>query len=209
LAAASFAGDDAGVSDVDEARRLAERLVGGLGRRWVHVQGVAAAAEELAAGLPTGDRARLVTSAWLHDIGYAPELVRSGLHPIDGAAHLAALDRFDPVVVSLVAHHTGAAFEAEERGLADSMLAYPRPPTHLLDRLTTSDLLTGPDGRRMLPRDRIEEILRRYPPGDPVHQAVTRSAPTLIEAADTILEQSADVRSDPAVIERVGDPKTH
>ena len=30
----------------------------------------------------------LVAAAWLHDIGYAPELVETGFHPLDGARYL-------------------------------------------------------------------------------------------------------------------------
>jgi hypothetical protein len=32
----------------------------------------------------------LVAAAWLHDIGYAPELAKTGFHPLDGSAALAA-----------------------------------------------------------------------------------------------------------------------
>lgn len=37
------------------------------------------------------DRDLLVAAAWLHDIGYAPELRDTGFHPLDGARHLEAL----------------------------------------------------------------------------------------------------------------------
>jgi putative nucleotidyltransferase with HDIG domain len=53
----------------------------------------------------------------LHDIGYAPSLVATGFHPVDGARFLRAQGTPE-VVVSLVAHHSGAVFEAEQRGLA-------------------------------------------------------------------------------------------
>jgi HD domain len=56
-----------------------------LPRRWAHVQGVAARARSLAPVLGT-DAELLEAAAWLHDIGYAPSLVATGLHSLDGAA---------------------------------------------------------------------------------------------------------------------------
>jgi HD superfamily phosphodiesterase len=46
-----------------------------------HVQAVAARAAELAASVEPVDRALLVAAAWLHDIGYAPDLIVTGFHP--------------------------------------------------------------------------------------------------------------------------------
>jgi len=57
----------------------------------------------------------VVSAAWLHDVGCAVVAQDSGLHALDGARYLAGLGA-DPVVVSLVAFHTGAEYEAEEGG---------------------------------------------------------------------------------------------
>ena len=68
----------------DVARSLLEEP---LPRRWAHTQGVAATARGLAPVL--GPDADLVTAAaWLHDIGYAPDVAATGFHPLDGARHL-------------------------------------------------------------------------------------------------------------------------
>src|SRR4051794_3742051 len=93
-----------------QAREEAERLVKPLGRRWQHVQAVAARALEVceATGLDAGV---LVSAAWLHDVGYAPEVFVTGFHPLDGARHLRSL-RFRGPVPELVAHHSCARFEA-------------------------------------------------------------------------------------------------
>ena len=68
------------------AERLARTLLEGpLPRRWAHVQGVAAQARSLAPML--GDDADLLeAAAWLHDIGYAPDLAKTGFHPLDGGS---------------------------------------------------------------------------------------------------------------------------
>ena len=70
------------------ARDLADDLLGRLDGRWRHTQGVARTAAAAAAAVPAADRPVLVAAAWLHDIGYAEPLRRSGFHPLDGAWHL-------------------------------------------------------------------------------------------------------------------------
>ena len=51
-----------------------------------------------------------------------------------------------PIVISLVAFHTGAEFEAEERGLARELATVPRPDQGLLDALILCDLTVSPTG---------------------------------------------------------------
>src|SRR5262245_13406517 len=160
------------------ARVIAEQRLGSVTPRWAHVQGVAAAAELLTAGLTTHDAEAVLTAAWLHDVGYAPSLRSTGFHPVDGAVFVRA-QGFPAVVVSLVAYHTGAVFEARERGLLDALGEFAEPPRLLLDVLTCADLITGPEGSRVRPPDRVSEILSRYPDDDPVHRAIERAAPTL------------------------------
>ena len=55
-----------------------------LPRRWAHTPGVAAQVRSL--GPILGRDADLVeAAAWVHDIGYSPELIATGFHPLDGA----------------------------------------------------------------------------------------------------------------------------
>ncbi|MFC9908282.1 HD domain-containing protein [Streptomyces sp. NPDC127197] len=80
-----------GLDTPQGAAELAESLLPPLGNRWLHTQAVAARAREASAAVPEGDRDLLVAAAWLHDIGYAPELRLTGFHPLDGARHLETL----------------------------------------------------------------------------------------------------------------------
>ena len=57
-------------------------LADSLPRRWSHVQGVAARARTLKPSLGT-DADLIEAAAWLHDIGYLPELAHTGLHGLD------------------------------------------------------------------------------------------------------------------------------
>jgi putative nucleotidyltransferase with HDIG domain len=121
------------------ARVMAEERLGSFAARWAHVRGVAAAAELMAAGLAAMDADAVVAAAWLHDVGYAPSVWSTSFHPVDGAVFVRA-EGFPAVVVSLVAYHTGAAFEARERGLSDALAEFPEPPELLLDVLTCADM---------------------------------------------------------------------
>lgn len=170
---------------VPQARATAEGLLAPLKRRWRHVQGVARRAQRFTAGLDPAASDVLVASAWLHDVGYAPDLVNTGLHPLDGARFLRN-NGWPTDVVELVAHHSGAEIEAEERGLAAEMAEFSRPPQELLDRLTAVDMTTSPDGEPIPARQRITEILERYKPDHVVHRAVSRSGPMLIETAERV-----------------------
>ncbi|TXI65336.1 HD domain-containing protein [Mycolicibacterium mageritense] len=178
-----------------DPRRIAEQFLADvLPRRWSHTIGVASVAADLADILAPEKADTIVAAAWLHDIGYAPSLVRTGFHPLDGAAYLAthiAPGAISAEVVNLVAHHTGAAFEARERGLNDAMVGYPAPTGDLLAILSCADLCTGPDGAPVDPGARIAEVLARYPAGDPVHRAISASGPGLVAEARTILDEAA------------------
>ncbi len=87
-------------------------------RRWAHVRGVAARARGLAPVLgPDADLPE--AAAWLHDIGYAPDLAVTGLHQLDRARYLRDAQHADAMLCRLVAYHSCAIIEAGERGLAD------------------------------------------------------------------------------------------
>lgn len=111
----------------ERARAVAEARLEPLATRLAHVRGVAAAADRLVSRIDPLEADALIAAAWLHDVGYAPSLRATGFHPVDGAAFVRA-EHFPPVVVSLVAYHTGAMFEARERGLSDVLAEFPQPP---------------------------------------------------------------------------------
>jgi HD domain len=150
--------------------------------RWAHTQGVAAQAR--AVGPVLGwDTDLIEAAAWLHDIGYAPELAVTGFHPLDGARYLRDTEGAAAAVCVLVAHHTGAVAEAAERGLSEPLLAEFPLDGRLGEQViavTYCDLTTGPRGERLSAEERIAEILSRYEPDSPVYRAVQASAPWLL-----------------------------
>lgn len=150
-------------------------------RRWAHCQGVARQAAAICDAV--GDHGPAVESAaWLHDIGYAAPLVDSGFHPLDGARYLRDSGFGTRPLWTLVAHHTCALVEAEERGL-DQVLAAEFPAgdadPFAVAALTYCDVTTGPDGHPVDVDERIAEILTRYGPDHVVHRSITRAAPSL------------------------------
>lgn len=163
------------------AYELAESLLAEpLPRRWAHTRGVAARAESLAPIL--GDNAEaLGAAAVLHDIGYAPAVARTGFHPLDGARHLRTLPAVDERVVGLVANHSFALMEAEERGLHEALAAeFPQLADELLvDALVYCDMTTTPDGTPTTSYARVEEILGRYGTDSVVGRFIRRAAPAI------------------------------
>ncbi|SDJ77710.1 HD domain-containing protein [Streptomyces indicus] len=172
------------------AAALAESLLPPLGNRWLHTQAVAAKAQEVSSAVPEDERDLLVAAAWLHDLGYAPELRDTGFHPLDGARHLASLGAPDRLV-RLVAHHSGAVYEAEQRGLSAELSAYEREDSPLLDALIYADMTTGPAGQRFDFDARMDEILDRYEPGSVVHTAISKARPYLKDAVSRTLSRIA------------------
>jgi len=175
------------------AAALAESLLPPLGNRWLHTQAVAGRAREIAAAVPENERDLLESAAWLHDLGYATELRVTGFHPLDGARHLESLGA-SRRLVCLVAHHSGAVFEAEQRGLLEELETYEREDSSLLDALIYADMTTGPAGESFDFDMRMDEILVRYEPGSVVHTAISKARPYLAAAVQRVrhrLEASA------------------
>jgi putative nucleotidyltransferase with HDIG domain len=165
-----------------------------LPRRWAHSLGVAQRAASLRPILgPDADV--LEAAAVLHDIGYSPSLVVTGFHPLDGARFLRGQGG-DERVVRLVAHHSCALLEAEERGLREELeteFELERPG--LVDALIFCDMTTTPDGGITTPTARLDEIVSRYGSDTIVGHFIQRAAPEIHAATDRIEERLATADS--------------
>jgi hypothetical protein len=176
--------------DVIAARDLARRLLEEpLPHRWAHSQGVAAQAARLAPIL--GKDAGLVeAAAWLHDIGYSPAVAGTGFHPLDGARYLRDDEGADARLCNLVAYHSCALIEAEERGLDRELTSEFTPEAdELVDALLYSDMTTTPDGHRTTARQRLTEILSRYGPDHIVTRSITRATPVILSTVAAVEER--------------------
>jgi hypothetical protein len=169
------------------AEELAHNLLEDtLPRRWAHVQGVATRARSLAPAF-AADQELLEAAAWLHDVGYLPELARTGLHALDGARYLRDVQHARPELCRLVAHHSCAVIEAEERDLADVLRReFEPPPQPLADALTFCDMTTSPDGEPTNVDRRLAEILHRYGSDHLVSRSIRRATPMIIRAVGQV-----------------------
>jgi putative nucleotidyltransferase with HDIG domain len=160
----------------------AETMLAPLGRRWQHVQGVATRARDVASALPELERLWLVAAAYLHDIGYGPGLELTGLHQLDGARHLRSIGA--PERLSrLVAHHSCARFEAEERSLWSTLSGeFAAEESPVADALAFCDLVTDGAGEFVDIDRRLADIRARYAPDDLVVRALARSEACMREA---------------------------
>jgi putative nucleotidyltransferase with HDIG domain len=162
-----------------------------LPRLWAHSQGVAARARGLAPVLGA-DADLLEAAAWLHDIGYAPALALTGLHQLDGARYLRDAQHADALLCRLVAHHSCAIVEAEERGLADVLsLEFEPAPDALSSVLTYCDMTTSPDGELVPVDRRLTEIHDRYGPGHLVSRSIQRATPMILRAVEQVHHRAA------------------
>jgi len=182
------------VERVRWARDLAEGILAApLPRRWAHSAGVGRKAETVAHLLSEPDGYAVVCAAWLHDVGYAPAVVATGLHSLDGARHLRDVHRVDPLVCRLVAYHSCAQVEAGNRGLADELAAEFAPPDGALaDAVTYADMTTSPDGDPVDVATRLAEILTRYPPEDVVHRSIAAARGEITAAVRRVEAALAD-----------------
>lgn len=171
-------------STIVAAESLARELLAPLGDRWRHTQGVAARAYELVEAVPDEDRELLVVAAWCHDLGYAPALVDVGFHPIDGARFLACRGD-DRRLCALIAHHSAAGVEADERGLVAELAEWKREEGPVADALWTADMTTGPRGEYLHYADRLAEIVSRYQPDSPVTRAMISARPLIEDAIES------------------------
>ena len=157
------------------------------------------------------DAELLEAAAWLHDIGYLPDLARTGLHGLDGARYLRDVQHADPMLCRLVAHHSCAVIEAEERGLADLLRREFAPAAAAAGR--RADLLRHDHqprrraGARDQPPGRDPRPLRLRSPGQPVdpprHPADPRGRrPRPRQQALTTAEQRSPTPAHP----RYGEP---
>lgn len=175
---------------------IAAALLGDDRDRFLHVTGVAIAAAHAAAAVPAEDAELLVAAGWLHDIGYAPALMDTGFHPLDGARYLRRIGAPDRLC-RLVAQHTASQIEAEARGLlAVLMEEFPTEESATADALTFADLTTGPAGRPVSAVERLGEILVRYPSHHVVHESIERATPTLMATVARVEARLAEIDID-------------
>jgi hypothetical protein len=181
------------VDQAERARDLARLLLAeSIPRRWSHSQGVGRKAESVA-HLVGDDASALVSAAWLHDVGYAPDLVVTGMHQLDGARYLRDVAHVDNLICRLVAHHSCAFIEARNRGLSDQ-LASEFPPVEGLasHAITYADMTTTPDGEPTEVELRLAEILARYGDGDLVAESIREASPLIIDSVRVIAAALAE-----------------
>lgn len=184
------------MDQVERARDVARQLLAEpIPRRWAHSQGVGHKAESVA-HLVGNDASALVAAAWMHDIGYSPDLVVTGMHQLDGARYLRDVVGADDVICRLVAHHSCAIIEGRNRGLSDQLTAeFPPVGGLLADAITYADMTTTPDGEPVEAERRLAEILSRYGDGDLVAESIREASPSIIESVRVITGKLAEGRA--------------
>jgi hypothetical protein len=130
---------------IREAETLARRLLSDDSDRLAHCRYAAELAALAVDALGLQDAESIVAAAWLHDIGHASGLARTGFHPLDGALHLAS-EGWPHATVLLVAHHSHAAVLAPYFGVESQMAVLDHVPGEADDILAFADVRSGPTG---------------------------------------------------------------
>ena len=116
-------------------------------------------------------------TAWVHDVGHAPDLaitafiLSTGALPRDHGARKR--------VVDLVAFHSSAWAEAQEYGVADELAEFEDERTLTRDLLWYCDMTTGPDGADL---DSRTAWLRCGSATAPITTSLARSMPAWTSA---------------------------
>jgi hypothetical protein len=156
--------------------------------------GVVERAREVAGVLEAEDAELLIAAAYGHDVGYAPELVRTGFHPLDGARFVR--DHGFERLAGLVAYHCASEAEAAERGLLSELREFEDDRSLVSRALVYCDLGTDPDGQPTTPMDRLKEIRERYDATGPEVRALEASWSTLsdeVRVVDALLGGGREV----------------
>ena len=174
---------------VELANAVARELLGD-GERYRHSQGVAERARELSITVPADRADLLISAAWLHDIGYAASLRRTGFHPLDGARELMSRGA-DTALVRLVANHSAARLVACVRRLDEEMAAFAPLPGPVADALTAADQTVGPEGAAMTVDERMRDMLNRHGPDSPHARVHAVRGPQLRATATRVASRLA------------------
>ncbi|MEY3734311.1 MAG: hypothetical protein RL347_1670 [Actinomycetota bacterium] len=122
-----------------------------------HATRAAQQAAALAQRIPGSNPADVTAAAWLHDIGYASTIRRTGFHPLDGALFLIK-EQWPERIVRLVAHHSLAALEAPFYGVGHHMNVI-EPVVGLdADIVVAADLAAGAGTPAPSVRERLEAL---------------------------------------------------
>jgi hypothetical protein len=93
----------------------------------------------------------------------------------------------DAMLCRLVAHHSYAIVEADERGFADVLgLEFEPAPYVLSSVLTCCDMTTSPDGELVPVERRLAEIHHRYGRGHLVSRSIQRATPMILRAVEDV-----------------------
>ncbi len=133
--------------------------------------------------LSDDERALCEVCALAHDLGKVDALRTTGtdFHPLDGAAF--ALACGEPRLAALIAHHSGARYEAALRGLT---IPYPYEDSIVNQIVAVVDASTLQSGLVVPIVERLRDITDRYGPESPPVRAMHAFWPELVAAVRAI-----------------------
>jgi hypothetical protein len=137
--------------------------------RYHHILGVVRNMEELLPKLDLNEEVKkeLIQAAFLHDIGYNPELNKNNFHPLDGAIFAQQSGFSKPVIAAILFH--SEAYETVKKARTDLLDIYETNKPLLdeqdrlfIDLITYCDVQTSPQGEKISLEERVQDVVNRY-----------------------------------------------
>jgi hypothetical protein len=101
--------------------------------------------------------------------------------------YLRDVEGLDSRLCDLVAYHTGAIHEAQQRGFESALLReFDVPPEPLAEALVYCDITTGPNGDQVDVHQRLADIQERYGAGHPVSRALGKAKASFVESVKKV-----------------------
>jgi hypothetical protein len=98
----------------------------------------------------------------------------------------------------LVANHSCATYEADERGVGDELRReFPGAESPLVDALWYADMTTGPDGQDLSVQARLAEVRERYGPDHLVTRFWQSAEPAVVAAVRRTEERLRGAEAQP------------
>ncbi|MCL4234081.1 MAG: Cof-type HAD-IIB family hydrolase, partial [Deltaproteobacteria bacterium] len=146
-------------------------------------------------GMGAAFEANLVAAAYLHDVGYAPDVSQTGFHQLDGAVWCAHRGYSDELVTAVLTHSGAPEEAALDPRVRDVYASLPPiEPSLLADALTFCDLRTSPTGERITANERLREIAARYGAEHIVTRSQPAAEPRMRAARMRVMARIAQVR---------------
>lgn len=169
--------------------------------RFKHIIGVVDEMKLLLQHFDLDDKTRneLINIAFLHDIGYSEQVIKTGFHPLDGALFCKELGCTQEVITAVMFH--SGAYKDVKMNFPDIMGCYINQNYKINDKskiyielITYCDLQRSPLGFKVSLEERLNDIYRRYGEDHNVSLTIKTNEDSFVNIIDRVNQYIKDKR---------------